>query len=543
MLVAALLAIVGCDKPGAPEAETPPVVVVEPQTLYVDAAATPGGDGSVERPLATLDEALALARDGDTIRLAAGRYPSCPLIESAITLLGSSPELVLIDCAESRVGVTVRGTVLRLEGLQVRGGLRGVHVEAGSYLIVQSVWVVSPSGVGIDVDGELQAQNLEIVGVTAVDDQLRGVGLRVNGGGRLVWNNGRVEASASDGLRSVQSSVSVTGVSFENNGGNGLSLQDGLDATLDRLTVSGNKETGIFVAGRALLLTSSLIENSPYGLLTSPTSKLTIENNRFERNGEGIAVVGSSGVIRENLFKDNREGGLSLQSIGEAGFLVELNSLLDNGGHGIHLSYCKAASVISNDVQGTKQIDDPAFGLVLGDGISLLESNATLTANRVVQCEGAGIYGQYSLGTLKQNTLLDNLEGGVFLTDNFDDLWILESNTLDRNVGGGIVVRNSRLKATGNTIRDSKHSAQYQVGDGIALLEKVGASEIRDNRIERSAGNGIGVYLSTVATIGGNELTDNGRFGLYFSCRDDVVLALEPNTSSGNTQGDSSTCP
>ncbi|MCA9523990.1 MAG: right-handed parallel beta-helix repeat-containing protein, partial [Myxococcales bacterium] len=503
-----LLAATGCDKPAAPTPETPPVVVTEPQTFYVDAAAASGGDGSLERPFLTLAEALTVADEGDTIQLAPGRYAECPVIESGVELIGSSLDSVVIDCADAVTGLVIRAAVVRIEGLTLRGGVKGIVVEPDARLIARSIRVMSSIGVGIDVDGELQAQDLEIIGVTAGVGDDRGFGLRANSGSRVVWVGGRLSASAADGLRSVDSAVDLTDVIVEGNGDSGLSLQAGLDARVDNCTIRNNAQTGIFVGERTLELTNSQVESNPYGVLTSPGSKLTIEKNRFEKNGEGVAVVGSTGSVRENLFRENSDGALSIQNAGSAGFQVELNSFIDNWGHAIHLSYCNVATVDNNDIQGTRRVDDPAFGLVLGDGISLLESVATLTSNRIVSSEGAGIYGQYSRGELKNNTVLGNLEGGVFLTDNVDELWTIDSNTLDGNVGGGIVARNSRFVAIHNTIRDSKHSAQYQVGDGIALLERIGPSEIRENTIERSAGNGIGVYLSTQALIENNELQD-----------------------------------
>ena len=105
-----LLAATGCDKPAAPTPETPPVVVTEPQTFYVDAAAASGGDGSLERPFLTLAEALTVADEGDTIQLAPGRYAECPVIESGV-------ELRQIDASRQGVSIETSAGLRRADWL------------------------------------------------------------------------------------------------------------------------------------------------------------------------------------------------------------------------------------------------------------------------------------------------------------------------------------------------------------------------------------------------------------------------------------------
>ncbi len=79
------------------------------QTLYVDDDAPSGGDGSLEQPFETLQEALHDARDGDTIRVYEGVYYETVIVEYSVTLIGNGSKVTVLDGSQEEWDGTLMG--------------------------------------------------------------------------------------------------------------------------------------------------------------------------------------------------------------------------------------------------------------------------------------------------------------------------------------------------------------------------------------------------------------------------------------------------
>lgn len=146
--------------------------------LYVDLAAAPGGDGSPERPYRRIGDAIAGAANGDTIRIASGRYLENLVIDRDLRLLGSpGPEPTRIDgglagrvidapipltleledlvlergAASNGAGVRAIGAVLRLRRVRIErcefgnaltGGIGGGLLQQGGSLELAACAIV-----------------------------------------------------------------------------------------------------------------------------------------------------------------------------------------------------------------------------------------------------------------------------------------------------------------------------------------------------------------------------------------------------------------
>jgi pectin methylesterase-like acyl-CoA thioesterase len=116
--------------------EMPPVtgaaVYVSAQCGAVD------GDGSKERPLSTLAAAVAKAKPGTTIAVAAGTYAETVSLPSGVTLTGMGASQVII-APPADVGIRVAGAELTtIAGVTVQGA-RGTGIEVkGGKLLLQS---------------------------------------------------------------------------------------------------------------------------------------------------------------------------------------------------------------------------------------------------------------------------------------------------------------------------------------------------------------------------------------------------------------------
>ncbi len=171
--------------------------------VYVDGAVT-SGDGSIDAPFATIQEALDVAPAGATIALARGEHeirylrPQRPVrivgtcargttiagnqvaagtaIRTSVALTMEDLTLDVVPLRDiSSYGVAVDADLLTLRRVEVRGGITGVSVDPGAEARLEEVVVSATSSAAIVVrDGRLTAVQ---VGVTTV----RGVGLLVTG--------------------------------------------------------------------------------------------------------------------------------------------------------------------------------------------------------------------------------------------------------------------------------------------------------------------------------------------------------------------------
>ncbi len=126
-----LLLASACRSPPHREAQ-PAVSSPASGTLWVDAAGVEPGDGSRERPLRQLGEALA--RPGVlTVRVAPGRYTGPFLIPPGVRVEGQGSGVVLQAEGAARTAIWVGGSV-ELSDLVVQGGLWGMEVTDGGHV-------------------------------------------------------------------------------------------------------------------------------------------------------------------------------------------------------------------------------------------------------------------------------------------------------------------------------------------------------------------------------------------------------------------------
>ncbi|WP_256337239.1 hypothetical protein [Myxococcus xanthus] len=126
-----LLLASACRSPSHREAQ-PAASSPAPSTLWVDAAGAEPGDGSRERPLRQLGEALA--RPGAlTVRVAPGRYTGPFLIPPGVRVEGQGPGVVLQAEGAARTVIQV-GEDAELSDFVVQGGLWGVESMGGGHV-------------------------------------------------------------------------------------------------------------------------------------------------------------------------------------------------------------------------------------------------------------------------------------------------------------------------------------------------------------------------------------------------------------------------
>jgi len=131
----------------APYGDTP----VDASTVYVDPTYTGGGsDGSATKPHLTLVAAIAAAKPGATIALAAGKYESVPTIVKPLQIWGRCPSMVTIR-ATSGVSINVGQAAVELHRLKLEGPAVGAYFSDATGYVIDEVWVTGMNEAGIQV--------------------------------------------------------------------------------------------------------------------------------------------------------------------------------------------------------------------------------------------------------------------------------------------------------------------------------------------------------------------------------------------------------
>ena len=257
-----------------------------PDTVYVDADAAPGGDGTRERPHSTLEDALAVGRHDMVVALAAGAYPR-PLQPPAGLLLGG--RCAARTTVTGRMVTRTRGVTLRdltLERLTVGGATTAVRVRAS----------------GLDVASRLDAEDLRVDGPAIADgvfncDRCRFEGGAVRAltvqGGETVLDHGFIRRTSGDGDALQQTDSAVEARDLRVRGGILVAALSSLNAT--GLEVLGG-ETGVWVEDGSAQIDHAHIRPDRTAL-RALSATVTAHHVVFSNDapGPGVAIVPQNG--------------------------------------------------------------------------------------------------------------------------------------------------------------------------------------------------------------------------------------------------------
>jgi len=288
-------------------------------TVFVNAAAPEGGDGSMQAPFTTIQEGLdAVAADGTyQLVMAAGTYQETLTLDgdhAGLALEGRCAELVTLDGsggAEDQPALRLdqsRYTSSSISGLAVTGGQHG-----GIYA----------------TEGKLELRD-----VRASDNLLAGI-VAAGSGTEVVLANGIVEGSTRDSdfgfgiLVTAGATLRASSCTLADNATAGLYVEDGATVELDNVTVS-DTQAGYKDYGKG----AWIIEGST----------VTIRDSIFEGNvfcgvaayGEGTTVVLEDTWVQDTAPTSSGEYGQGIVASAGANLVMVGGGSLSNHGAGIH---------------------------------------------------------------------------------------------------------------------------------------------------------------------------------------------------------------
>jgi len=407
----------GDARPTRPDAdnvlsETP----AQPRTIHVLASAAPGGDGSVQKPFASLAPATADLQPGDTVVVGDGTYHE----SVTISALGAADAPVIIRSQHKHGAVISEGRITlddcmhaRIEGLSFVASPAAVLFQADArHCTVSGCRFVTTNGKPnstIRISGPSASHN--VIQDCILDGQgRRQVGIQVlcqrfnrhcimrrcviSGYSYAVQTGGGSYPTAPPGYHLIEDCDL-----FEN--------MDGVHHKMTDCTVRNCR----------------LHHNSNYGITVRYGARQLIENNRIHHNGTGIRLHSPSHLVRNNVIYANRNGGiLASVFMGEpfyeppTSIFIVNNTFWHNGRQAIRLEQGARLAWLRNILVG----DSPDQWLIVRE---VTDKKAAWDQSGAVRMADFNLYGN------GRAPLLNEYEGGEH--DLFADPRLVDPNNGD----------------------------------------------------------------------------------------------------------------
>jgi predicted outer membrane repeat protein len=397
-----------------------------------------GGDGC----LATISEALAIAQEQDTIRVAAGTYTENILISQTVTLEGGwNPAFTIrnIDTFSSTLVpadntlsvVRIQGTfgspqdvAPTLDGFEITGGQADLGANHGGGLQI------------IDSDALLISNTIHHNAAF-----LLGGGIWVQRGGPVLQGN-RIENNQTVGLG--QEAL-----------GGGVLLENS-QATLMHNHIAQNVAAGTLSYGGGLAIS---------GMGTTAVSLL---QNVFISNTAGLSPAGGFGgaitVLNGEAVMENNQ--ITGNSAAESGGAIYLSGVSDNccrvtsrtdrvqgnhAGQGGGLYNNGQLISMSDGIIISNTAVTNGGGFLIGAGGMFSLTNSAVAAN-LAGNDGGAIYSSGSI-SLTNSTLSGNQASGLGgAIANFDSTFLLNSTIAGNQSPGGAGLMNASLVTVQNSL-------------------------------------------------------------------------------------------
>jgi hypothetical protein len=368
-------------------------------TLFVEASAR-AGDGSRARPFNTLAAAVAAARDGERIVVAAGVYRERLRLERPIrieglagaTLVAPEPEAVAIEALAAAT----------IEGLRIVGGAIGVRGAAPLTLRSVSFEGQRRAAVSIEkgsaelIDLRLSAGEgpRERVGIAAAPGtSARVVGLRSRGSYRF--------AVRAEGAQLDADEAQIEGAVV------GIACTQGCEGSVRDSFVTHVAGAGILAGNSAhLVARDNLVSGCEQCFVANRDARLILEDNvTFDCALSSIASVSAHLEAKHHLHSGpTRLGAIQLLG-GET--LLDEGAILDPGGVGV--SVRGGRTVIRGTlVRGARLDRDGDFGNAV---FALSPESVRLEGALLEQSQGAALTAQ---GGPVEAFALEAQHGGLF---------------------------------------------------------------------------------------------------------------------------------
>jgi nitrous oxidase accessory protein len=297
----------------------------------------------------TIGAALAAARPGDTIRVAAGVYREKIVVEVPVVLVGEGRPVIDGEG---------KGTVVEL---RAPGVFSGFEVRASGRILDQE-----NAGILVTADSCVISDNV-------LEDVLFGVYLKGSDGSRVTGNR-IVGKDRALGMR-----------------GDGLRLWNSNGVLVEWNVVRRTRDVVIYFS-HGLVFRNNLVTDGRYGLHYMYSSNNLFERNEFARNDVAAFIMYSSDIVlRGNTFA--QASGHSGFGIGlkDADRIEVVDNLIVQNRVGLYLDNSPSAADAENRIEGNIfAFNDVALGLLPAVRQNVFADNSFISNMRDVSVSGGG---------------------------------------------------------------------------------------------------------------------------------------------------------
>jgi parallel beta-helix repeat protein len=419
--------------------------------------------------------AIAAAKNGDTIKVAAGNFDPGINVTKSLTIIGGQ-----IRANGEATGPTI---------------IHGDPSSTGFLLAANSITIenfnfTSPT-TGIDTQGAISG--LKIMNNIFDGDN---VGIHLN-----TSTVSSAKTTTINGNRFVtEGSASETTESILIDGGRNITIsgnfiEAGVDAAIESLP--GQQINGLQILNNTI---------DDFNLLLNNQSKAKVDNNQLGNSEIRLAGgIVNSEIVGNSLFG----GGLNVPPV-SIGLDESLLSVPDTGN-----------KISSNTLQFMTD------GIVVFNG-----SHNTVSGNTIdgVQTDGILLNGG-SLNTVSGNTSTGNAGNGLHLENSSSNT--VSQNTANNNAHAGILLENG---SSSNTLTGNIVSYNLDGIDQVDSNQNKLTGNTASFNIVSSGGPGVGFSLdsSNNNTLSGNTARQNGGGGGYSLTGTAADNSLSKNKSIGN---------
>ncbi len=546
---------------------------VDASTVFVDAAAADGGDGSSQASLGSIQAALdqAAAQGGGLVAVAAGTYTETLELtrdHPGVYLAGRCRELVILDGSQgdsttSTLDISIRYAQTEVSGLSiVDSAYAGIAVSQGNVLL-ERLNVERSAFVGIAAtnNSSVAATSVEVVDcvldgnslmgilaydptttVSLVDTVIRGTqpdssgaygyGIQAHLESTITATRCEISGNTGIGVELNQEGTGITLVdsvirdtlpNASDEYGYGVQVHDGADITLEGCLLHGNTATGLLALdqGTELTLRDTTIRASLLG-----TSNRDEQLDVIEERALGVEVqLGASLDAQGCVLAHNRVAALVVGKEGTRASVrssVIRNTAPHTGGYGgygievnggaeLQLEDCQ----LSHNTTVGIHAGEPGTRVFIRD--SAIGHTAQTFGPQGTAATGIAVRDQGVI--IAEDLLIQGNEGPGLYGSSSGSLTCTGCTLLDNRFAGAVVLDGASLELGSTTITDSLESADLGGGGGVFAAQQDDLAEptlrvhdctISDSVVAGAYLSGAGSYRLTGTTITGSSGVPHG---------------------------------
>lgn len=514
----------GCQPPSSPppasnpvklapyvrsESLAPPVTEPIPwarpaRTLYVDASASPGGDGSESKPLQTIDAAWAArgaSEDASVTQVvvAAGRYEvSSPPASGSWWVRGASAAQTSVSVATPESVWSVSASMV-FESLSFDAAVYFKGAQQTSMLMLRDVVANEHKGIALDHFAQVTLEKVTLtrtlgLSVTEVQalrfDDLsvhESIGTavqmfktRATGRGLKISGVAAQGGQGGDGVAIVRSALTWRGGHVLGAEGRALAVKFRSEAEVDEVSLESKGRAAFYAdVDSKVSVRRSSVRGGATCVLISSGAALTLE--KVEAGPclkQGVVLRDrASGVIKGLRARDCPGGHISV-----LGQQVRLDL------SGSRLSGAQDICVLISASDGPVRIDDNQISGCRASGVAVLRGRDVKVSRNTVEGVSAGL-------------AVKSMANGVSLVDSEA---VVEGNVIQGVAELGLSMLRSEGRVVGNEIRRTGSAGVSLVG----LASEGAHIEVRGNTVEDTGGPGVMAAMDVNATIQGNVFVE-----------------------------------